>query len=78
MPQPTGQHSYSVIVTYDAESGTYLADVPAMGFMTSGFSIDHAFEMAKEAINLRIESAIEAGEPIPIEEYVAHVRQVAV
>lgn len=75
---PAEQHRYSVIVTYDAESGTYLADVPALDLMTYGFSVDHAFDMAEEAISLRVESAIEDGEPLPVEEHPAYVRQVAV
>jgi predicted RNase H-like HicB family nuclease len=75
---PAEQYRYSVIVTYDAESGTYLADVPALGLLTYGFSVEHAFEMAEEAISLRVESAVEDGEPILIEEHPASVRQVAV
>lgn len=71
-------HEYSVVVTYDEESGTYLADIPALGFMTYGFSVDHAFEMAEEAIALRVETAQERGEPLPIEAHPVHVRHVAI
>ena len=74
----TTQRRYSVIVTYDDESGTYLADVPALGLMTYGFSMDHAFEMAEEAISLRVEAALEDGEPLPVEDHPAQVRQVVV
>lgn len=72
------QHQYSVIVTYDPESDLYLADVPALGFVTEGFSIEHAFEMAEEAIAGRLETMAAHGQPIPVEEHPAQVCQVAV
>lgn len=74
----TTHHQYSVIVTYDPDSGLYLADVPALGFITEGFSVEHAFEMAEEAIAGRLETMSAHGQPIPVEEHPAQVRQVAV
>lgn len=62
---PAGQHRYSVIVSYSDESDTYLAEVPALGFMTYGFSVEHAYEMAREAIELWLEEgAIANGDEI--------------
>jgi predicted RNase H-like HicB family nuclease len=78
--QPTEgiQHQYSVIVTYDAEEAIYNASVPALGIVTDGFTIEHAFEMAEEAISLRVELARESGESLPVEDRPAELRLVAV
>lgn len=74
----TVQHQYSVVVTYDPESDLYLADVPTLGFMTEGFSVDHAFEMAEEAISGRLETMAAHNQPIPVEDHPVEVRRVAV
>lgn len=74
----SAQHQYSVIVTYDPESGLYLADVPVLGFITEGFSVEHAFEMAEEAIAGRLETMAAHGQSIPVEKHPAQVRQVVV
>ena len=71
-------HQYSVIVTYDADEDVYNASVPALGIVTDGFTIEHAFEMAEEAISLRVELARESGETLPVEDQPAQVRRVAV
>jgi len=72
------RHQYSVIVTYDREHDMYNAAVPTLGFVTDGFSVEHAFEMAEEAITLWIETAVEDVIPIPVEDHPAHLRQVSV
>lgn len=74
----TSTHRYSVIVSYDPDSETYIADVPTLGIGTYGFSPEHAFEMAEEAISLWVETAEEDGEPIPVEDQPIQVRQVVV
>jgi predicted RNase H-like HicB family nuclease len=74
----TTQHQYSVIVTYDPDSNLYLADVPALGFITEGFSAEHAFEMAGEAISGRLETMAAHGQPIPVEEHPIEVRQLVI
>ncbi len=49
--------------------GTYTVIVPALpGCLTFGDSIEEAIEMAKEAIELYIESLVARGKEIPIEE----------
>lgn len=59
------KRGYTVVVRYDPESGTYLADVPTLGFMTHGDTEEEAFEMADEAIEGRLESLEDLGYPIP-------------
>jgi len=49
--------------------GTYTVIVPALpGCLTFGDSIEEAIEMAKEAIELYIESLAARGKEIPLEE----------
>ena len=49
--------------------GTYTVIVPALpGCLTFGDSIEEAIEMAKEAIELYIESLSARGKEIPLEE----------
>jgi len=71
-------HKYSVVVTHDATKDVYNASVPALGIVTDGFSIEHTFAMAEEAISLRVELARESGEVLPVEDEPAQVRLVAV
>ena len=72
------RHGFSVVVSHDTCTNSYIADVPTLGLGTYGFSRDHAFEMAEEAISLWIETAQEDGVPIPVEDHPVEVRQVAV
>lgn len=69
---------FSAIVSHDAESNTYIADIPTLGIGTFGFSPNHAFEMAEEAISLWIETGVEDGLTIPVEDHPVQVRQIAV
>ncbi len=49
--------------------GTYTVIVPSLpGCLTFGETIEEALEMAKEAIDVYIESLIARGKEIPIEE----------
>ncbi len=69
---------YSVFVHYDPDEDIYYADIPALEIVTEGSSEEHAFEMAEEAISLRVRLAREAGEPLPVEPRPGAFRQIAV
>ena len=57
--------TYRVVLRKEPE-GTYTAIVPALpGCITWGETIEHAMEMAKEAIEGYIEVLKEEGEPVP-------------
>ena len=59
------QHTYKILLQKEPE-GQYTVTVPALpGCITYGENIDHAIEMAKEAIELYIEEIQERGEAIP-------------
>ena len=59
------QHTYKILLHKEAE-GQYTVVVPALpGCITFGENIDHAIEMAREAIKLYIEELQERGEEIP-------------
>ncbi len=61
-------YQYTIILHPDEEQGGYTVTVPALpGCVTEGNTIEEAIEMAKEAIQLYIESLIADGEPIPQE-----------
>lgn len=57
--------NYRVLLHKEPE-GSYTVSVPALpGCITYGESVEHAIEMAKDAINLYIEELRERGEDIP-------------
>lgn len=57
--------TYRVVLRKEPE-GTYTAIVPALpGCITWGETVEHAMEMAKEAIEGCIEVLKEEGEPVP-------------
>jgi antitoxin HicB len=57
--------TYKLLLHKEPE-GTYTVTVPALpGCITYGENIDHAIEMAKEAIELYISELKERGEQIP-------------
>lgn len=57
--------SYKVFLQKEPEGG-YTVTVPALqGCVTYGENIDHAMEMAKEAIELYLESLSAHGEEVP-------------
>jgi predicted RNase H-like HicB family nuclease len=61
------------------EEGGYLVRVPALPeVVTGGDTVDEALAMAKEAIELVLESRAERGEDIPEEVGKAQVREVTV
>lgn len=58
-------HTYKILLNKEPE-GQYTATVPALpGCITYGENVEHAIEMAKEAIELYIEELHERGEKIP-------------
>jgi antitoxin HicB len=57
--------SYKVFLQKEPEGG-YTATVPALqGCVTYGDNVEHAMEMAKEAIELYLESLAAHGDEIP-------------
>lgn len=58
-------HTYKILLNKEPE-GQYTVTVPALnGCVTYGENIDHAIDMAQEAIELYIEDLQERGENIP-------------
>ena len=58
---------YTIILHPDLESG-YPVTVPALpGCITQGETLEEAIAMAKDAIQLYIESLVADGEPVPEE-----------
>ncbi len=59
------QLTYKILMHKEPE-GSYTVSVPALaGCMTFGETVEHAIQMAKEAIELYIEELQERGEEIP-------------
>jgi len=59
------QLTYRILMTREPEGG-FTVNVPALpGCITFGESIEHAMEMAKEAIELYVETLQADGEPVP-------------
>jgi predicted RNase H-like HicB family nuclease len=58
---------YTVLL-YPAESGGFVAMIPMFGLATEGETVEHALAMAREAVELRIESLVNDGEPVLEEE----------
>jgi antitoxin HicB len=70
--------TYTVILE-PAEEGGFVVHVPALPeVVTEGDTEEEALAMAKDAIELVIESRRERGEPIPVEVGQAIVREVTV
>jgi len=63
-----GQLSYRILLRKEPEGG-YTVIVPSLpGCVTFGDTIEQAIEMAKEAIELYLESLKQHGEDIPTED----------
>ncbi|HQV52306.1 MAG: type II toxin-antitoxin system HicB family antitoxin [Flavobacteriales bacterium] len=59
------QRTYRILLTHEPEGG-YTVNVPALpGCITYGDDVDHAMAMAKEAIELFLETLKAEGDPIP-------------
>jgi predicted RNase H-like HicB family nuclease len=62
------EYQYTIILHPDSEQGGYTVTVPALpGCITEGDTKEEAIAMAKEAIQLYIESLIDDNQPIPEE-----------
>lgn len=60
---------YTVLLTPDEESGGFVVEVPALpGCVTQGDTLEEAKRMAKEAIELYLETLAERGLPAPADE----------
>ncbi len=74
----SGTYTFSVILE-PAEEGGFLVHVPALPeICTEGDTEAEALAMAKEAIELVVESRLERNEPIPTEVDKPVMRQVTV
>lgn len=61
-------YQYTIILHPDVEEGGYTVTVPALpGCVTEGDTLEEAISMAKEAIQLYIESLIAENRPVPEE-----------
>ncbi|MBK7382420.1 MAG: type II toxin-antitoxin system HicB family antitoxin [Flavobacteriales bacterium] len=59
------QLTYRILMTREPEGG-FTVNVPALpGCVTFGETIEHAMAMAKEAIELYVETLQAEGEPVP-------------
>lgn len=59
------QRTYKILMRKEPE-GSYTVSVPALpGCLTYGDTVEHALQMAQEAIELYIEELHERGEEIP-------------
>ena len=60
---------YRIIIEKDLEEGVYIASVPTLpGCNTFGKDIREAFEMAEEAIEVYIETLLDLGKRVPVED----------
>ena len=60
---------YRIILRKDPEEDVYVVSVPSLpGCHTFGKTVEEAIEMAKEAIELYIETLVDLGKEIPTEE----------
>jgi antitoxin HicB len=67
------------VILAPAEEGGFVVHVPALPeVVTEGDSEEEALAMAKDAIELVLESRRERGEPIPVEVGKPKVREVTV
>jgi len=73
----TSRYRYTVLVDYEPDSDLYVAYIPVLGLVTQGDTVEHAYEMAQEIIELTLESAVEDGEELPVERNLT-IRQIDV
>jgi predicted RNase H-like HicB family nuclease len=74
----TAMQTYTIVLE-PMEEGGFLVRVPALPeVVTGGDTVDEALAMAKEAIELVLESRLERGEEIPREVGKAQLREVTV
>jgi predicted RNase H-like HicB family nuclease len=63
------KYIYTILLEPDSDLGGYTVTVPALpGCVTQGETLEEAITMAKDAIRLFIETLIDAGEQVPLED----------
>lgn len=73
-PVQVGEFSFTVIIEPNEPDG-YLVTCPALpGVVTEGDTLDEAYAMAQDAIQVYLESLIANGEPIPQDKITMPVR----
>lgn len=73
-PMQVGDYSFTIVIEPNDPDG-YLVTCPALpGLVTQGDSLDEAYEMAHDAIQVYIESLIADGQPIPHDKITMPVR----
>ena len=73
-PVNVGEYSFTVLIEPNEPDG-YLVTCPALpGLVTEGDSLDDAYAMAQDAIQLYLESLIADGQPIPEDKIMMPVR----
>lgn len=73
-PIQVGEYSFTIIVEPNDPDG-YLVTCPSLpGLVTQGDTLDEAYEMAQDAIQVYLESLIADGEPIPRDKITMPVR----
>ena len=66
--------SYRVLLRKEPEGG-YTVIVPSLpGCITYGKNVEEAIEMARDAIKLYVESLVEDGEEVPVEDELLECR----
>lgn len=61
-------YTFSIVLTPEQDGSAYNVTVPALpGCVTWGTTLQHAIEMARDAISLWVEDMAADGEPIPVE-----------
>ncbi len=74
VPVQVGDYSFTILIEPNDPDG-YLVTCPALpGLVTQGDTLDEAYEMAQDAIQIYLESLIEDGEPIPRDKITMPVR----
>lgn len=73
-PIEVGEYSFTIVVEPNDPDG-YLVTCPALpGLVTEGDTLDEAYEMAHDAIQVYLESLIANGEPVPQDKITMPVR----
>ena len=73
-PMQVGDYSFTIVIEPNDPDG-YLVTCPALpGLVTQGDSLDEAYEMAHDAIQVYVESLIADGQPIPHDKITMPVR----
>lgn len=73
-PIQVGDYSFTILVEPNDPDG-FLVTCPALpGLVTQGDTLDEAYEMAQDAIQVYLESLIADGQPIPHDKITMPVR----